>query len=320
MDLIYTDAKRIDQGVLSAYSFDLSFGADENDFELTLGADELLLEFGSFIYIEGTEYGGIVDGRKTSTKGETITYTGRTWHGMLNSKVIEPDSGENYLVVSGEAGAVIAALLERLGLSALFSAAVESDVTIKKYQFNRYCAAYDGIKAMLAAAGAKLKIAWRERQVFLSAEPIADYTDSPIDGDIASLTVEKHQQKVNHLICLGKGNLAEREVIHLYANSAGGIGDTQTFTGLEEVCEVYDYSAVESSEELRSGGVKKLKELRDIDKAEISLLESQQLFFDVGDKIGATEYLSGITVAATVSQKIVKINNGEISTEYKAGG
>ena len=33
MDLIYTDAARHDIGILSGYSFDLAFGADENDFE-----------------------------------------------------------------------------------------------------------------------------------------------------------------------------------------------------------------------------------------------------------------------------------------------
>ena len=44
MDLIYTNANRVDQGVLSAYSFDLSFGEKENDFEMTLGADEPVLE------------------------------------------------------------------------------------------------------------------------------------------------------------------------------------------------------------------------------------------------------------------------------------
>ena len=31
MDLIYTNSKRIDQGVLQAYALDLSFGDSEND-------------------------------------------------------------------------------------------------------------------------------------------------------------------------------------------------------------------------------------------------------------------------------------------------
>lgn len=318
MDLIFTNAKRADQGVLSAYAFDLSFGASENNFELTIGSNESPLETDACIYIEGTEYGGIVSGLKSSTNSATTTYKGRTWHGIMNSKVIQPDTGENYLVVSGDANEVLSFLIARLGLSDLFVAAEElSGVNISNYKFNRYCKGYDGIRAMLAANGAKLKIAWEDRAVHLSAEPIADYTDSPVDCDIATLTVEQYKDKVNHLICLGKGDLSEREVIHLYVDKFGRIGNVQHYTGLAEIADTYDNS---NSEDLRSEGIAKLKELRNNDKAEISLLESEGLSYDIGDIVGATEYKSGVSVAATVTQKIVKINNGVVSTEYKTGG
>lgn len=318
MDLIFTNAKRVDQGVLSAYALDLSYGADENDFEITLGANEAVLESGAFVYMEDTEYGGMVGGLKASTNGETITYTGRTWHGIMNSKVIQPDSGEDYLVVSGDANEVLSFLIDRLGLSGLFVAAEElSAVSISGYQFNRYCKGYDGIRAMLAASGAKLKIVWKDRVVHLSAEPIVDYTDDPVDGDIATLTVERHDKKANHLICLGKGDLAAREVIHLYVDQFGRIGDVQYFTGLDEIADTYDNS---NSDNLRNDGIKKLTELRSNDKAEIALPETEGLFYDIGDIVGATEYKSGVKVAETVTQKIVKIKNGVVSTEYKTGG
>lgn len=321
MDLIYTNRKRADQGVLSAYAFDLSFGAKENDFEMTLGASESTLEFGAFIYMEGTEYGGIVDGLKTSTNGETITYMGRTWHGLLNSKIIEPDKDEDYFVISGDANEALGVLIARLGLNSLFVAEKElSGITITNYQFNRYCKGYDGIRAMLASVNAKLKIAWKDRAVCLSAEPIKDYSKEPVDGDMASLTVESHKNKVNHLICLGKGDLAEREVIHLYASNVGTIGDSQHFTGLDEYTETYENSSAESSEDLRNGGIERFKELRGIDKAEISIPEAESLPYDIGDIVGATEIRTGVSVASAVTQKIVRINNGAISTEYQTGG
>ena len=319
MDLIYTDAERVDRGVLSAYSLDLSFGADEseNDFEMTIGVDEAAVEFGAFVYMEGTEYGGTVDAKKAKSNGESVTYIGRTWHGVMNSKVIEPNPGENYLVVSGEANGILSMLVDRLGLSGLFSAVEDSSgINISRYQFRRYCKGYDGIRAMLAANGAKLKIVWRNRSVCLSAEPIVDYTESPVDGDEATLTVEQHAQKVNHLVCLGRGELAEREVVHLYADQYGNIGDVQYFTGLDEVAEVYDNT---NSEDLRSDGIKKLEELRDNDKAEMDLNESESPAYDIGDIVGATDVESGITVSSAVTQKIVRINNGAISTEYKTG-
>ena len=318
MDLIFTNSEREDQGVLSTHSFDLSYGAAENDFELTLGANETALETGAFIFIEGTEYGGIIGGIKTSTNGETITYKGRTWHGILNSKVIQPDTGENYLIVSGDANEVLSFLIARLGLSGLFVADKSvSGVNISRYKFHRYCKCYYGVADMLADNGGKLKIAWKDRAVHLSAEPIADYTESPVDGDIATLTVEQNKDKVNHLICLGKGDLAEREVIHLYVDQFGNIGDEQYYTGLDEIVDTYENS---NTEDLRTDGVKHFAELRNNDKAEIDLSEVDGLAYDIGDIVGAKEYKSGVSVSATVTQKIVKINNGVASTEYKIGG
>ena len=317
MDLIYTNAKRIDQGILTAYAFDLSFGADENDFEMVLGANQPTLEIGAAVYIEGTEYGGIVDGVKVTTNGETITYNGRTWHGILNSKVIEPDTGENYLVVSGNANDILSMMIDRLGLSGLFVASDElSGVNIPGYQFHRYCKGYDGILDMLADNGAKLKIEWVNRSVVLSAVPVADYTQSPVDGDIAMLTVEQQGKKVNHLVCLGAGNLAEREVIHLYLDQFGRVGNTQYYTGLDEYCEVYENT---NTEDLAKDGKAKFKELQSGDKAEIDLNETAGISFDIGDIVGATENKSGVSVAAAVTQKIVKIQNGVVSTEYKTG-
>lgn len=321
MDLIYTNEKRIDQGCLFAYAFDLSFGESENDYELTLGVNDPSLKFGALVYIEGTEYGGMVDGIKAASNSRSVTYSGRTWHGILNSKVIQPDSGADYFVVSGDANDVLSTLIARLGLSGLFVADEStSGVTISSYKFHRYCKAYDGIRALLSTHGAKLKMLWKNRAVVLSAEPIANYTDSPVDGDIASLTVNQKGKKVNHLICLGRGDLAEREVIHLYVDQFGRIGDVQYFTGLDEITDTYDNSNAESSEELRSGGVDRLKELLDTDTAEINVYEDDVLFYDIGDIVGASEVKSAVTVSAVVSQKIVRINNGAVRTEYKTGG
>lgn len=321
MDLIYTNANRVDLGVLSAYSFDLSFGATENDFEMTLGADEPMLEYGAMIYIEGTEHGGIVDAMKVSTDGESVKYTGRTWHGMLNSKVIQPDTGADYLVVSGDANSILADLVERLNLTGLFIAdETASEITINNYKFHRYCLGYDGIRDMLSDNGAKLKIVWKDRAIHLSAEEVVDYTEAPVDGDLATLTVEQHGKKVNHLICLGRGDLAAREVVHLYIDQFGRVVDAPYYIGVDDITAVYDYSNAESSEELRSEGVKQLTELRNVDKAEISVPENMEYTYDIGDIVGATDVKTGITVAAAVTQKIVRIDNGAISTEYKTGG
>jgi hypothetical protein len=316
MDLIYTDAAAVDQGVLKAYDFDLSYGDAENDFKLVLDVNDTALEFGSSIYMEGTEYGGIVDGIKVSTNGETVTYTGRTWHGVLNSKVIEPDAGTDYLTVSGDANTVLAFLISRMGLASLFKVvSTTSGIVISGYKMHRYVMGYDGICAMLADSSAKLRIEWKDKAVHLSAVPVVDYTAEPIDGDIAALTVEQQAHKVNHLICLGKGTLAEREVIHLYADADGNISDTPYYTGADEVAATYENT---NSEDLRSDSVKKFKELRNTDKFKIFIPESDTHIYDIGDIVGAEEHRTGIHAFAAVTQKIVKINNGAVAVEYQA--
>ena len=317
MDLIYTNSERVDQGVLSAYAFDLSYGASENDFAMEIGTSEAILDYGAFIYMEGTEYGGIVDAKQVRTNSESITYKGRTWHGVLNSKIIEPNSGENYFAVSGDANSILSLLIARMGLSELFTAKkVAAGIDIASYQFHRYCKGYDGIADMLSDNGAKLKMAWKNQTVELSAVPIDDYTKNPIDGDTTTLTVEQHEKKVNHLVCLGKGELAEREVIHLYADQNGNIGDTQYYTGVDEVTDKYENT---STEDLRSDGVKRFKELRDNDKAEITLSENDVLTYDIGDIVEASDVQTGVSATASVTQKIVRISNGAINTEYKTG-
>lgn len=320
MDLIYTNAQRVDLGVLQAYTLDLSFGADdgENDFELVLGKSEPALEDGAIIYIEGTEYGGIVGGMKSNSTEEIRTSIGRTWHGVLNSKVIEPDPGADYLTISGDANECLALMVDRLGLSALFVVETAlSGITINSYKFARYIKGYDGLMAMLESAGAKLKMVWSDALVKLYAEPIVDYTDAPIDSDEAVLKVERYGDKVNHLICLGSGELAARQVIHLFVDQFGRISNTQHYVGLDEITEIYDYSNAESLEELRTGGEDRLRELRSNDKVEVLVDDGAALEYDVGDIIGGSDTYSGNTAKATITKKIVRIDNGAVSIDYK---
>lgn len=318
MDLIYTDAQKADQGVLHTHFFDLSYGQSENDFELSISANDEPLEMGSYIYMEGTEYGGIVGGLRVSTADDTITHTGRTWHGILNSKIIEPDSGESHLIASGDANRVLEMLVDRLGLAELFSVSpATSGVMINRYQFYRYCKAYDGIRAMLADNGAKLKIAWQNRSVVLWAEPIVDYTRDPVDNDMATVEVEQHAHSVNHLVCLGLGELTEREVVHLYIDQNGNISDQQYYTGVDEIADVYEDTWAES---LREAGIERLKELQKKNAADIDILESDSVLYDIGDIVGAVERRTGVSVSTPVTQKIVKIKNGVVSTDYKTGG
>lgn len=319
MDLIYTNKDREDVGVLQDYTLDLAFGSDENDFELTVDVTNHCCDEDCLVYIENTEYGGIIDGVKVVTKDDKLVYKGRTWHGILASKVIEPTSGVAYLTVSGDANTVIGELLYKISIP-IFKASTESSgITIEDYQFDRYIDAYSGLTKMLASVSAKLKFEVKDGKVVLSAVPIVDYTqDEQFDSDLVEMDVEKTYNTVNHLICLGSGTLTGRQVIHLYADADGNISETRTFTSLQEIIAVYDYPNVESLAELKKSGIEKLKEYRTADKVQLNFA-SEDDFYGVGDIIGAKEITTGIYAKETIKKKIVTINQNGVAIQYKVG-
>ena len=318
MDLIYANSERKDLGIVRAYNFDLAFGSDENNFELKIDTDNHCCEAGYYVYIEGTEYGGIIDAVASDTAAEEVTYTGRTWHGILNSKVLCPDAGQDYLTLNGNANTVLSTLISRMGLTSIFAASSDaSDLTISSYKMERYITGYDGIRKMLNSVNGKLVMSYNGTKVILSAVPIVDYTaDGVFDSDILSFTVKKTSKKVNHLICLGKGELKDRTVVHLYADTSGNISQTQTLTGLDEYTAVYDNPNAESIEKLREAGTEQLAELQKQDDLSASLSEGEDVF-DVGDIVGAVDNVTGIAISVPISKKIISIQNDYLSAAYE---
>lgn len=337
MDMIYTNAQKEDQGVLQEYEMDLAFGADENDFECTVSTASHCCEPGSYLYIEGTEYGGIVDAIRSKNATKEVIYSGRTWHGILGSKIIVPlQAGESipadvtvkttdskgaslvdrYLIVSGEANDCIRFILDRAGLGDVYTVPdISSGVSINQYQFNRFTDVYTGITNMLAAVGMKLKLVYDGEFVVTNAIDIYDYSqDEEFDSDLIEFDVKKAYKTVNHLICLGSGEMENRMVVHLYADTKGKISQTQTQFGMDEYTATYDYSSVESEEELIRSGTDQLKSLWEQDSLSVDFDESMDSY-DVGDVVGAIDNITGLTISATITKKIVTIKNGQVTID-----
>ena len=320
MDLIYTNSAHEDVGVLHDFTLDLAFGSGENDFELKVDKNNNCCEMNAVVYIEGTEYGGIIDGMKVSTKDDVIVYNGRTWHGMLGTKIIEPDAGQSHLIVSGEANGVVASLLDRIGLSDLFVASGEdSGLVVNNYQFDRYVDAYSGIVKMLDTVSGKMKLVFMDGKVCVSVLPLVDYSqDEQFDNDTVEMEITKTHNFINHMICLGQGELTERQVIHLYADADGNVSENQTFFGVDERVEVYDYSNAKDENELKEKGTEKLAEYAKAGKVSIDFTEESDMY-DIGDIVGAKEIVTGTSVTRKIEKKIVTIKKGETNIEYKVG-
>lgn len=268
MDLIYADENRIDQGVMDAYELDMAYGSDENNFTCTIDRGSHCCTEGFFLYVEGEEYGGIVDKVKVNTEKDEITYSGRTWHGILEKKIICPEDGQDYAVFDGEANKVLQTIIDRIDLGDLFEASTEdTGIQIQAFQMDRYIDAYTGICKMLKDADAKLNIIWKNKKAVLSAQLRQDYSqDEEFNTAQVDFTIEKNYRPVNHIICLGQGDLKNRAVIHLFCDENGGIQPYATkdiplqdsdyilgtsrkvMDGEDEVVEILDYPNAEITE------------------------------------------------------------------------
>lgn len=308
MDLIYTDKNRIDIGILKDYELDFEIGS-ENNFQITTSTENNVIPMGGYFYFENTEYGGKITTLKVDTTQNRLYYGGRTFYGMLCDKVICPNSGEDYYIVSGDANAIISRLIARLGLSDLFVASSEkSGLNFLNYKFDRYIDCYSGLVKMLKTKNAKLKAMFKDKSVMLTVEPIMDYSNEEFSSDLINFIIEKNDAPVNHLICLGQGNLSERTVIDLYIDENGKISQNPHYVGLNEISEVYDYSNVESNDELLKSGTDKLLEYQNSDNIEITIENSEK---DVGDIVGGEEVVTGLKISGEITKKIVKIRNNE---------
>ena len=315
MVIVVNDSALGDVRELSDFELDLAFGIDENALSLECDA-AYAPEEGQFVFIDGTEYGGVVDQASYEAGREatgSILCKGRTWHGILAGKRLLPDSGSGYLSVSGKAGEVLASLIERMGLSGLFSAA--ADDTAVKFTFDRFMDGYSGLKAMAKASGRKVAMRRKGGKVEISLPPIVDYANK-VDSDLLDFTLTSVHRCVNHLVCAGTGELENRAVIHFYADAAGNVSHAQSLFGVDEIAALYDYINADEAQ-LEEEGKKKLQEYQTQGSVEVEAHDDIDV--DVGDVISARDNAHGRTVSAAVVKKIVQVSRGVATYSYEVG-
>lgn len=320
MDVIYTDNALQDLGVLQGFTLDVDV-AKECDFEIKVPSDHTGLQVKGYWYIDGMEYGGRIDKIKVDTDADELIFSGRNWRGFLASRIVCPPAGEAYRYLQGSWRPMLQALLEELGLSDLFMAD-NAAITMNNWKVDRYVTLLDMLNKLLEEKDHRLNLWWSgaDNKVRIGATAIRDLTDEVQyeTGDHVGLVVEDNQGGVNHLICVGQGELEEREVIHLYCTKTGGITETaQYYTGLDEIQAVYENTSAATRDELKKGGFDRLKELKNTQNFSATV---EDYDVQIGDIVGGVERITGIRVAEPVTNIIFKINSaGEATTEYKVG-
>lgn len=308
-------------------TIDMDMG-DTNDFELQLSSDiwdEKKYSWRYRLFIPGTEYGGLIEERNTSTAENVITWCGYTWRGLLDQKIIQPPEGQSHLTVAGEANKIIRDIVGNRFGSLFVGDLEDSGIQIGSYQFERYCSLLGGLEKMLSAKNARLKIYYQQGTpggtdgaVHICAVPVADWSEEleySQDGKL-NFTTQDYRRGINHLICTGEGENEERLVLHLYAQPGGGVGDAQYYFGLDEREAVYDFSSADL-DELREGGTERLLELMNYKRMDAKISDVD---IDIGDIVGGRDRVTGMTLQKPVAGKILKMQDGTVSVEYKLKG
>lgn len=307
---------------------DFAVGSDENDYEIKIRHDrwDERYAYGNVFYIKNTEFGGIIGRKKVNTEQDTISLYGRTWRGKLDKKVIRPPAGQDYRKVSGELNSVLNTIVTEQFNDYFVVSQADTGVSVTNYQFDRYCTLLAGITKMLKSVGYKLHIEYVQQErgqpgyVELSAVPIVDYSEQiELSQDSRlNFTFDETKNGVNHLVCLGKGELQDRQVVDLYVGKNGSIGKTQYYTGIQEVAETYEDTSSES-DELEEKGREKLQELMNSTSFSMDV-EALGMEVEIGDIIGGRDYVTGMYAAKPIAKKIYKVSGGSASLEYEIEG
>lgn len=331
MDLIHANGEKTEIGFVDDFvKFDAEISAEatveKNRFDLTM--DESVwarepIECGHYLYVPGTEWGGPVEKIKHSTKTGQIVLSGPTWRGMLARKIVEPPSGASYLVLNHvEANAALLNLIgDKFGDFFEIDSAT-TGITISG-EF-RYAVLLAAIEAAFGASALAIACAYDNvaRKARIGARQIEDYSslvDLSQDYGIYLTSQEGGLESYNHAIALGRGELTDREVIHVYRLDNGTITTTDPGNrGERDLCTIYDYPNAESSEELLKGAKKLLRESVPARSVEMDTSETG-LSLELGDKVSARDRLTGLVTVATVKGKTLVVTATEDKIQTKVG-
>ena len=316
MDIILANKSLAEQCVIyKDYSLDFDT-TNTMDYKLTATrAIYNKLSTATYLYIPGTEYGGIIDSITHNTSDDSIVASGRSFRGLLNSKIIAPDNGQDYKVVSGNLAEILDSILAENNLDYLYMIdPALTWITLNNYQIARYCSVLYLLNALEGKTGLSLYLAWSAKyhKVIITYRQPIDWTSTSLYVQ-ADITTTKTSHKVNHLICLGSGELKDRMRVDLYVDTQGRISTVQSIVGADEYTQVYDYSNAKDVDDLTASGTEKLKELIADTPLEVEVKDGA---YAVGDIVGGYDDLMQIKTKATITNVVVNVENGVISYTF----
>ena len=318
--LIHADSNRTEIGVLTDYrQFDAQIHHNcelaDNTFQLTMSVDawqDDKIMRGDYVYINGSEFGGLVRSVNKDTANDTVTIKGALWRALLAMRIITPPSGQAYKVYTNvELNAMISDVIGNDYVN-LFSVPATSTGATTSCQF-RYQTKLAGLSKALLQAGYSLSCAYDAsvQRVIVQARHCVDYSDyADISSDLGiGLSITSGRvDDYNHCIALGTGELTDRMVRELWM--LNGTIYTSRPAGLLEAdlrSMTFNYPNAESESELISSASDALLQYASMSSVEIDLSELQ-LDLQLDDTILTVDRDLNISTTKSVSQRVLTIS------------
>lgn len=321
MELIVADSAGKTLFPLADFELDMDSGwgdGVDNTFDLIVrDASAPLPEAAWRVFADGTEMGGRVEGfeLKTGRTSSELHWTGSTWTGVLAKRLLWSDAGQDYLMLAGDANAVLRRSVERLGLKSFFSVP-ESDAGVSiSYRCSRDVPdAWTNLRLAMRSAGLRLDAKWVDGACRLQAAKVTDWRGR-VDSDLVDFDLTSDLLVTNHLKAAGKGELASRQVVDVYADRNGNVGTSKAMAGVFELEEYYDANNSEG-DDLRKQAVDRLKDMQAEGGVKVTVGEG--VSFGLGDIVEARHYSPNVTVSVEISSKVTSATGAGASVTYGA--
>lgn len=318
--IIHADSNRAEIGVITdflQYDAQIHHNCElaDNTFSLSMSvgawkADKIMR--GDYVYIDGTEFGGIVCSVNKNTNTDTVTIKGALWRALLAMRIITPPSGQAYKVYTDtELNAMIADVIGNDYVN-LFQVPSTSTGATTSYQF-RYQTKLAGLSKALLQVGYTLSCVYDAtvQRVIVKARHCTDYSEyADISSDLGiGLSITSGRvDDYNHCIALGTGELTERMVREIWMLN-GVIYNSRPVALLEADIRsmTFDYPNAESEDELLSSARDALLQYAAMSSAEIDLSELQ-IDLQLDDTILTVDRDLNISATKSVSQRIITVD------------
>lgn len=320
MELIYLDANRVEQGVLEDAQFVSEIG-EYYEFTLTVKKNRYKDLVGGYVYPRGAfAFGGKILKCTSRSYEDLVTFTGRTWMGMLGTQTIL-----SFAYVAGQDSHKMSDYLIDLLYQAAYTPVMQPDTD---YVLPQAATLPDGTnkepKTVLELTEdlyrqANMVPVWRpaydangKMTLLLGGKSRKTYSSDDYSSDVLPVEVEVDYQKITKIIigyAQSNGSLMQTRIGFL--TSAGTWLDSAIdvihvdYTGFDGHVVAVVLSQEEATVPQRFDFQKLADELQADGSATVSI--AGKLVPDVGDTVIGKDLTTGIVVQSQITSKTLNL-------------